>query len=322
MKTAKKKKRARSVDFRTILEMIFSLLLIPCGLAFAQDMSTEGMEPDINKAGLLMMTFVLLSLATLMRALAKRYRNQIPQRRLVDFIFSGAFLAYAAVICFRYDSLKVWAAGGTLFLISMIPGRVLSILRNRKWYKVLLNVILILVFLFYSCAIFVIDEPIMVMYFVILIMIMVAVRSFIRIMSVTFARLRLDLLRDIVRRTYAAEIIFGLILLILSFSWVLLYTDPGFEHYPDALWYCFAVVTTIGFGDITAVTVIGRALSVVLGIYGIIVVALITSIIVNFYGEMKKAVPEDEETAPEDETETALDDGGTALPDGDGQDRE
>ena len=33
---------------------------------------------------------------------------------------------------------------------------------------------------------------------------------------------------------------------------------------------------------------IWRLLSVILGIYGIIVVALITSIIVNFYGEMKK----------------------------------
>ena len=56
----------------------------------------------------------------------------------------------------------------------------------------------------------------------------------------------------------------------------------------------FALVTTIGFGDITAVTDLGRTMSVVLGIYGIIVVALITSIIVNFYGEIKKTRPGDE----------------------------
>ena len=37
-------------------------------------------------------------------------------------------------------------------------------------------------------------------------MILVALRSLIRIMSVTFVRLRLDLLRDIVRKTYAAEL--------------------------------------------------------------------------------------------------------------------
>jgi hypothetical protein len=51
-------------------------------------------------------------------------------------------------------------------------------------------------------------------------------------------------------------------------------------------------VTTIGFGDIAASTPVGRVLSVILGLYGIAVVALITSIIVNFYGEMKS---EDEE---------------------------
>ncbi len=37
----------------------------------------------------------------------------------------------------------------------------------------------------------------------------------------------------------------------------------------------------------------------ILGIYGIVVVALITSIVVNFYGEMKKAEPEEEEALPE-----------------------
>ena len=58
-----------------------------------------------------------------------------------------------------------------------------------------------------------------------------------------------------------------------------------------------AGVTTIGFGDITAVTDLGRTISVVLGIYGIIVVALITSIIVNFYGEIKKARTEEEAEA-------------------------
>ena len=39
---------------------------------------------------------------------------------------------------------------------------------------------------------------------------------------------------------------------------------------------------------ITAVSPLGRVLSVILGLYGIIVVALITSIIVNFYTEISK----------------------------------
>lgn len=39
--------------------------------------------------------------------------------------------------------------------------------------------------------------------------------------------------------------------------------------------------------SIAAATLIGRLLSVILGIYGIVVVSLITSIIINFYNETK-----------------------------------
>jgi len=77
----------------------------------------------------------------------------------------------------------------------------------------------------------------------------------------------------------------------VTLSYVLRFFDPAFTTFWSGLWYCFAIVTTIGFGDITATTTIGKVLSVILGVYGIVVVALITSIIVNFYGEMKKTNP-------------------------------
>ena len=189
-------------------------------------------------------------------------------------------------------------------MASLIPDRVLSILRNRKWFNILANVAFILLVLFSMWEVWVDVES--QLFFIILVMLIIALRSLIRIMSVTFARLRLDLLRDIVQQTYAAEIIFGLLLLIASFSFVLKFTDSAsFDgKYTNALWYCFAVVTTIGFGDMTAVSTIGRVLSVILGVYGIVVVALITSIIVNFYGEMKKTNADEEDPAPEAEQET------------------
>ena len=85
----------------------------------------------------------------------------------------------------------------------------------------------------------------------------------------------------------AGQILSGLVILIIAFSFVLTNLEPGITSFQDALWYCFAIITTIGFGDVTATTIFGRVLSVILGIYGIIVVALITSIIVNFYTEVK-----------------------------------
>lgn len=313
MKTAvKKRKKKRSFSFATIAEMFFSLLMIPLGLASAQGF--DGSEKAAEMLTILMMVeFVLLSLTTLLRAIARRYRNQIPERRKKDFIFSGLFLACAVAI-YIWPTLPVMTAAGTVFMVSLIPGRILAIMRNRKWFNILLNVAFILLVLFtmwdvWSGA----DSQ---LFFIIAVMLLIAFLSLLRIMSVTFARLRLDLLRDIVRKTYAAEIIFGLLLLIASFSFVLIYTDTeSFQgEYKNALWYCFAVVTTIGFGDMTAVSAIGRVLSVILGVYGIIVVALITSIIVNFYGEMKKTNDDDEE---EPEPEAEQESKGDTLTEGD-----
>ena len=80
-----------------------------------------------------------------------------------------------------------------------------------------------------------------------------------------------------------------MLLLITAFSIVLPNFELNIATFGDALWYCFAIVTTIGFGDITAVTIPGRIISVILGLYGLFVVALLTSIIVNFYSETKDA---------------------------------
>ena len=293
-KAAKKKKKTRSFSIATIVEMFFSLLMIPLGLAAAQGF--EGTKENIIEilAFLMLAEFVLLSVTTLLRATARRYRTQIPQRRRLDFIFAGLFLACAVAI-FIWPTLLTMAIAGIVFMVSLIPDRVLSILRNAAF----------ILFVLYSLwDVWAGEESQLI--FIIVTMLFIACRSLIRIMSVTFARLRLDLLRDIVQQTYAAEIIFGLLLLIASFSFVLIYTDTAsFDgKYTNALWYCFAVVTTIGFGDMTAVSTIGRILSVVLGVYGIVVVALITSIIVNFYGEMKKSGAEEAMPLPEEEQET------------------
>lgn len=302
MKKAAKKKKNRSISIATFVEMFFSLLMIPVGLAAAQGF--DGAENAIEILAFLMLAeFVLLALTTSLRAQARRYRNQIPERRRVDFVFAGLFLACAVAI-FIWPTLPVMAIAGAVFMVSLIPNRVLSILRNRKLINILLNAAFILLVLFSLWDIWSGAESQLI--FVIVVMLLIACTSLIRIMSVTFARLRLDLLRDIVQQTYAAEIIFGLLLLIASFSFVLIYTDTeSFSgEYTNALWYCFAVVTTIGFGDMTAVSTVGRILSVILGVYGIIVVALITSIIVNFYGEMKKTAIEETTSVPETGEET------------------
>ena len=147
-RAAKKKKRSRSFSFATIPEMFFALVMIPLGLAAAQGLGfAEAENAEEWLAFLVLTEFLLLSLTTFLRAKARRYRNQITERRRLDFIFSGLFLA-CAVALFIQPTLPVMTIAGVVFMISLIPSRVLSILRNRKWLNILANAVFILLVLF------------------------------------------------------------------------------------------------------------------------------------------------------------------------------
>lgn len=77
----------------------------------------------------------------------------------------------------------------------------------------------------------------------------------------------------------------GFLLFILGISFVFLVAEPEVKTYGDALWYAFSVITTIGFGDYYAVTAVGRICTVILGLYGILIVALIPGVVVSYYLE-------------------------------------
>jgi len=115
----------------------------------------------------------------------------------------------------------------------------------------------------------------------------------------------------VLTKTHAIEIISGLIFTIVTVSIALSFIEPSMEKFGDALWYCFAAVTTIGFGDFSATTFVGRILTVILGIYGIVVTALITSIIVNLYTEStsedkSKQTEQVEQKEPSPETQNEV----------------
>ena len=116
----------------------------------------------------------------------------------------------------------------------------------------------------------------------------VLMRIVLHVVGISISQMKLRVLMNIVRETYVLEVLLGLLLMIIVCATMFSTLEESMSGYGDALWYCFALVTTIGFGDITAKTAIGRILSVLLGIYGIVVVAIITSVIVNFYGEMRR----------------------------------
>lgn len=240
-----------------------------------------------GKWGLVALMFLGMALAQVIRIYLARTRHHLDVIR--HSAYAGVFLVCAVLILLSRQSadsavltidaytqdihfkIVAW-----LYEASLIFSRVLTILRDRTRRSTLINLSLIAVIVILMWQM----EMISMILFI-------AWQCVAHVGTIAFARIDMPTLKKIIRKTYAAEILFGIVLLIVAFSLVLPHLEEGITTFNDALWYCFAIVTTIGFGDFSAVTPLGRILSVILGLYGIIVVALITSIIVNFYGEMK-----------------------------------
>lgn len=240
-----------------------------------------------GKWGLVALMFLGMALAQGLRIILARDKHRLDVLRHV--IYAVVFLVCAVLILLSRQSADAavltidaytqdihFKIVSWLYEASLIASRVLTILRDRTRRSTLVNLALIAVIVVLMWQM----EMISMILFI-------AWQCVAHVGTIAFARIDMPTLKKIVRKTYAAEILFGIVLLIVAFSLVLPHLEEGITTFNDALWYCFAIVTTIGFGDFSAVTPVGRILSVILGLYGIIVVALITSIIVNFYGEMK-----------------------------------
>lgn len=94
------------------------------------------------------------------------------------------------------------------------------------------------------------------------------------------------ILRRVLHETGAAKIWAGFIAFVLFSATVIRISEPAVGTWFDALWYCYAVVTTVGFGDIVVHSFLCRVLTVLLSGYAVLVIAIITGVIVNFFNEM------------------------------------
>ena len=97
---------------------------------------------------------------------------------------------------------------------------------------------------------------------------------------------RLKILWVILKRTRADRILSSFVLFLLAAAAVIQLVEPDINRYGEALWYCYAVISTAGFGDVVAVTFLGKVCSILLTIYSIFVVAIVTGVVVNFYSQM------------------------------------
>ncbi len=191
------------------------------------------------------------------------------------------------VILFAKDNPFIFSLTAGLYCLGIVIQCIFNMVRQKTVRAIIFNLLIISFAI--ALGIGMIVSPIQaveqIQNIIIVECVFIAVVSFIEAVSVAFSELKVKVLVKIVLSTFSLEILFGLLTMIACFSFILMKVEPNITNYPEALWYCFAIVTTIGFGDFVAVTPVGRVLSVFLGIYGLVVVAVITSIVVNFYNE-------------------------------------
>ena len=86
---------------------------------------------------------------------------------------------------------------------------------------------------------------------------------------------------------------YSFIVFFIVMAVVLRFAEPSIITFGDSLWYCFAVVTTVGFGDIAAVTPAGRILTLILSLFSIVTMAVFTAVIASFFLDLGKAKASD-----------------------------
>ncbi len=97
---------------------------------------------------------------------------------------------------------------------------------------------------------------------------------------------RLHVLRTILVRTHVDKILITYLVFVGIAALIIQLVEPDIHRFSDALWYCYAVISTAGFGDVIVTTFIAKVVSVLLTIYSVIVIALVTGVVVNYYSQL------------------------------------
>ena len=291
-------KIVKKTTYDKVIRIIDSVLSAGCLLLALQIMVSINVideTMDTSKAVMFSaLVFFALSASNVLQCVLAYRKDKMAF--IKSIVYSVAFVTVGILIFALGKTLDSFKIAISVYFIAAFINRVLAIVKNHRVRSIIFNVLFgLCIFAAYILLLATMfEEEVAVLGLYLFSFILVAA-ALSHIISISFSQMRFGVLRKIIRKTFAAEILFGLVLLIISFSFVFNTLESQFPTYIDALWYCFAIVTTIGFGDMVATTLVGRLLSIILGLYGIVVVALITSVIVNFYSEVK------------DKTETELD---------------
>ena len=99
---------------------------------------------------------------------------------------------------------------------------------------------------------------------------------------------RRKMFRQALKTSGADKIILGFLGFYLVAALIIWIFEPTINNYFDSMWYCFVSMTTIGFGDVSATTLIPRLVTVILWLYAAVVLAIFTAVLTSFFMDAAK----------------------------------
>ena len=97
---------------------------------------------------------------------------------------------------------------------------------------------------------------------------------------------KLKLLYYILKTSGMTNVLASFLIFFFISATIIWLVDSNVESFFDAIWFCVAVVTTIGFGDIVVTNIVARIVTIILALYGILVIAVITGVIVYYISKI------------------------------------
>ena len=94
---------------------------------------------------------------------------------------------------------------------------------------------------------------------------------------------------SVLKHTGAIYIFWSYLAVVCVAAILLTFLEPNISRFADGLWYCFIASSTVGFGDIVAVTLLGKIITVIVVLYGIVTTAMVPGVALTYYLEYIKA---------------------------------